>query len=173
MNITVYSTPTCSYCHQVKQFLSQRGLQFIEHDVSIDRAAAEEMVRKSGQRGVPVVLVDGEVVVGFDRPRLEHLLANGGGGQRPHLGIQIADASKVAPRFGLAPASGAFVGRVSRSSPGEKAGLRNGDIITEVNSRSVGNASDLECALSRLAAGDGVDIVFLRGQEKLRSEIVF
>ena len=57
MNVTVYTTPTCHYCHQVKQFLSQRGIKFTEHDVSVDRAAAAEMVSKSGQMGVPVITV--------------------------------------------------------------------------------------------------------------------
>ena len=58
MNVTVYTTPTCGYCRQVKEFLSRRGLKFTEYDVSRDRAAADEMIRKSGQMGVPVIIVD-------------------------------------------------------------------------------------------------------------------
>ena len=49
MNVVVYTTPTCHYCHQVKEFLSQRGVEFTEYDVSQDRAAADEMIRKSEQ----------------------------------------------------------------------------------------------------------------------------
>ena len=172
MNVVVYTTPTCSYCHQVKEFLSQRGVKFTEYDVSQDRAAADEMIRKSGQMGVPVITVGDQVVVGFDRARLEHLLADSGSSQRPHFGLQIADASKVAQRFGLVPVFGALVGKVAPSSLGEKAGLRQGDIITEVNLRPIHNADDLENALSALTVGSRVAIVFLREQGTLRSEII-
>ena len=78
MDVKVYTTPTCGYCHQVKKFLSERGVKYAEYDVSRDRAAADEMVRLTGQMGVPVILVDGQVVVGFDRARLEHLLSKNG-----------------------------------------------------------------------------------------------
>jgi len=172
MNVIVYSTPSCGYCHQVKEFLSQRGVKFTERDVSIDRAAADEMVSKTGQMGVPVITVDNEVVVGFDRARLEHLLADSGVGQRPSFGLQIADASKITQRAGLLPVFGAFVGKVTPSSPGEKAGLTQGDIITEVNLQPIRNADNLEKTLSGLTAGSRVTIVFLRGQETLKSEIV-
>ena len=172
MNVVVYTTPTCPHCHHVKDFLSQRGVRFTEHDVSIDRAAADEMIHKTGQMGVPVITVDDEVVIGFDRARLEHLLANSSDGQRPHFGLHIADASKVAHKVGLVPVFGAFVGKVAPSSPGEKAGLRQGDIITEINFRSIRNADDLENALSGLTAGNRVTIIFLRGQETFKSEII-
>jgi glutaredoxin len=59
MKVKVYSTPTCGYCHQAKKFLAERGVEYSEFDVSCDRAAAEEMVRLTGQMGVPVILVDG------------------------------------------------------------------------------------------------------------------
>ncbi len=171
MNVTVYSTPTCPYCHQVKAYLSQRGVEFTEYDVSVDRTAAKEMIRKSGQMGVPVITIDDQVVVGFDRARLEQLLAHGGNGQRPHFGLQIADARKVAERVGLVPAGGAFVGKVAPSSLGEKAGLRQGDIITEINSQPIHNADELEDALSTLATGSRVVIAFLRNQKAHKSEI--
>ncbi|HEX9015593.1 MAG TPA: hypothetical protein VF960_06270, partial [Chloroflexota bacterium] len=69
------------------------------------------MVRRSGQRGVPVITVDDQVVIGFDRPRLETLLAQRGP-VRPSLGISIADASRVAVKAGALPVFGALVGRV-------------------------------------------------------------
>lgn len=172
MNIAVYTTPTCPYCRQVKEFLSRRGLKFTEYDVSQDKAAADEMIRKSGQMGVPVITVGDQVVVGFDRARLEQLLANSSDTQHPHFGLQIADASKVAQRFGLVPVFGAFIGKVAPSSLGEKAGLRPGDIITEVNFRPIHNADDLENALSALTVGSRVAIVFLREQRALTSEII-
>jgi len=140
--------------------------------VSRDRAAADEMVRLTGQLGVPVTIIDGQVVVGFNRPLLEQLLA-GGGGQRPHLGVKVADAGKVAPKVGGVPVSGALVGSVTPGSLGEKAGLRNGDIITELNLRPIRGADDLQRVLAELRPGSRATIVFLRSQETLRAEIVF
>ena len=130
------------------------------------------MVRATGQMGVPVIVIDGQVVIGFDRPRLEQLLAGGSGGQRPHFGLKVADASRIAQKVGGVAIAGAFVGAVAPSSLGEKAGLRSGDIITEVNLRPIRNADDLEQTLSGLMAGSRVSIVFTRGEETLRSEIV-
>jgi len=155
----------------VKDFLSQRGVKFTDYDVSIDRVAADEMIRKSGQMGVPVIIVDDQVVVGFDRARLEQLLTKSGNGQRPYFGLRIADASRIAPRLGLVPVFGAFVGNVASDSIGEKAGLIQGDIITEVNFRPIHNADDLENALSELSAGNRVMIVFLREHQTLKVEI--
>ncbi len=172
MEIKIYTTPTCGYCHQAKSFLAEKGAQFTEYDVSRDQAAAGELARLTGQMAVPVIVVDGQPIIGFDRPRLEHLLAANGNSQHPHFGLQIADASRVSQRFGLIPVFGAFIGRVAPSSPGEKAGLRQGDIITELNFRPINNADELENALSTLTAGSRVMIVFLRGQQTLKSEII-
>lgn len=69
--IKVYSTQTCPWCHVVKEFLAGHGLEFDEVDVSMDRAAAEEMVSKSGQMGVPQTEINGKMIVGFDRAALE------------------------------------------------------------------------------------------------------
>lgn len=72
--IRVFSTPTCPYCVTLKQFLKEKGFEFEDIDVSQDQKAAEEMVQKSGQRGVPVVEINGEIVVGFDRDKISKLL---------------------------------------------------------------------------------------------------
>ena len=172
MNVKIYSTPTCGYCHQAKRFLLEGGVSFTEYDVSADRAAADEMVRLTGHMGVPVIVVDGEVVVGFDRARLERLLAKRGSGQRPRFGLKVADASRIAQKFGAVPEFGAFVGTVAPSSVGEKAGIQRGDIITEINLRTIRCADDLEHALAKLALGSNVTIVFLRGEQTLKAEMV-
>lgn len=72
--VKVYSTPTCPYCHMVKDFLKSSNVVFQDINVADDRSALEEMVRASGQMGVPVVVVDEEVIVGFDKDRLESLI---------------------------------------------------------------------------------------------------
>jgi len=72
--IKVYSTPTCPYCHTLKAFLKEKGVEFADIDVSQDPKALDEMVDKSGQMGVPVADIDGQFVVGFDREKICKLL---------------------------------------------------------------------------------------------------
>ena len=74
MKVKVYSTPVCPYCYALKDFLREHKIEFEDIDVSTDQQAAEEMIRKSGQMGVPVTEIDGEIVVGFDKEKLEKLL---------------------------------------------------------------------------------------------------
>jgi len=73
--VTVYSTPTCPYCHQAKEYLKTKSVDFTEHNVATDIEARNTMVRKSGQLGVPVIEVDGHIVVGFNRNKLDELLS--------------------------------------------------------------------------------------------------
>jgi serine protease DegQ len=128
------------------------------------------MVSITGQMGVPVITIDGQAVIGFDRGRIQALLAAGARSQRGvRLGVAIGDASR---RSGNIPIFGAFVGRVAEGSIGERAGLRPGDIVTEINHRSVSGAADMERLLAGLRSGDIMSIVFLRGSETRKSEIV-
>jgi glutaredoxin-like YruB-family protein len=77
MTITVYSTPTCPYCKLVKEYLREKGYEFTEIDVSANHDAAIKMVKISGQMGVPVIDVDGKVIVGWNKSALEEILASG------------------------------------------------------------------------------------------------
>jgi glutaredoxin-like YruB-family protein len=70
-NIKVYSTPTCPWCIRAKQFLKENNIVYEDIDVSANKAAAEEMVQKSGQMGVPVLDIEGEIIVGFDKERIK------------------------------------------------------------------------------------------------------
>jgi glutaredoxin-like YruB-family protein len=72
--VKVYSTPGCPYCITLKMFLKEHNIEFEDIDVSKDEKAVEEMVKKSGQMGVPVVEIDGEIVVGFDKEKISKLL---------------------------------------------------------------------------------------------------
>jgi len=72
--VVIYSTPTCAYCNATKQFFKDNNVEFENFDVSTDIAKREEMSEKSGQMGVPVIFVDNEMVVGFDKPKLSELL---------------------------------------------------------------------------------------------------
>ena len=73
--VVIYSTPTWPWCHRAKEYLSQKGISYTEHDVSTDRDKAQEMIQKSGQMSVPVIIIDGEVVVGFNQSQLDGLLS--------------------------------------------------------------------------------------------------
>jgi len=72
--VKVYSTPTCPYCVTLKEFLKKHNIEFEDIDVSQDKAALDEIVKKSGQMGVPVVDIDGQIVVGFDKEKIVKLL---------------------------------------------------------------------------------------------------
>ena len=157
----------------VKEFLSQKGIGFREKDVSHDQLAAQELVSRTGQMGVPVTVIDGETIVGFDRARLEEFLAHKQEAQRPSLGAAVADASKITARQGSGITLGAYVGKVRPGSVAEKLGLIQGDIITEVNMQNTANAADLERTLSRLKKGSRLSIVFLRGNKKLAAEAIY
>ncbi len=73
--VVIYSTPTCPYCKRAKEYLSRRGISYTDIDGAQDREKAKEMTEKSGQMSVPVIIIDGEIVVGFDQSRLDKLLA--------------------------------------------------------------------------------------------------
>lgn len=72
--VTIYTTPACVYCKMTKAFFKENNVQYEEKDVSADRAAADEMIQKSNQMGVPVVDIDGKIIVGFDKEGLSQLL---------------------------------------------------------------------------------------------------
>ena len=74
MKIKIYSTPVCVYCRMAKEFFKKNNVEYEEVNVAADREAAEEMVKKSHQMGVPVIDIDGEIFIGFDRRDLEEKL---------------------------------------------------------------------------------------------------
>lgn len=74
-NITIYSTPTCGYCKMVKEYLTGKNVPFTDIDVTRDQKKAEEMIAKTGQFGVPVIDIDGNIVIGFDKRKLDEYLA--------------------------------------------------------------------------------------------------
>ncbi|MDI9513858.1 MAG: glutaredoxin family protein [Clostridiaceae bacterium] len=74
MAIKVYSTPTCPWCIKAKDYLTSKNIAFEDIDVSKDRQGAMEMIQKSGQRGVPVLDIDGQIVIGFDQKKIDGLI---------------------------------------------------------------------------------------------------
>lgn len=72
--VKIFTTPTCSYCKMAKEFFKEHGVTYQEVDVTKDQVALKDMADRSGQMGVPVILIDDDVVVGFDQERLSSLL---------------------------------------------------------------------------------------------------
>lgn len=73
-NVVIYSTPTCHFCQQAKEFFKENNISYTEHDVAADQEKAQEMVTRTGQMGVPVIFIDDEMVIGFDEGRVRTLL---------------------------------------------------------------------------------------------------
>ncbi len=72
--VIIYTTPTCAYCKMAKEFFKKHDVDYVEKDVAADQSAAQEMIQKSGQMGVPVISVDDNIVIGFDPMKLSQLL---------------------------------------------------------------------------------------------------
>jgi S1-C subfamily serine protease len=137
------------------------------------------MVDLTGQMGVPVIVIGGEVIIGFDRQRIQQLIAAGAasgpapdGVPKVRFGLKIADAQKMAPQSEAAAVSGALIGEVTAGFVGERAGLKSGDIVTQINTQLINGAGDMARTLAGIKPGDIVTIMFRRGGETRKSEIV-
>ena len=73
-DITIYSTPSCHFCHMAKDFFKENNLAYTEHDVASDQEQRKIMMEKSGQLGVPVIFIGDEMVIGFNKPKILKLL---------------------------------------------------------------------------------------------------
>lgn len=72
--VKIYTTPTCAFCHAAKEFFREHNIKFEEFNVATDTKARDEMIKKSGQLGVPVIDVGGKFIIGFNRMKLAELL---------------------------------------------------------------------------------------------------
>lgn len=121
------------------------------------------MIRLSGQQGVPVITIDDQVVVGFDRRRLEELLAQGAA--KVELGAAVADATSRVQM------DGAYVGRVKRGSLADKAGLKARDVIVELNGQAVRNSADLARIMAGLYPGVRPKLIYMRQGQRVQTEL--
>lgn len=72
--VQIYTTPTCVYCKMAKEFFKNNNVEYEEKNVAMDAGARDEMIQKSGQMGVPVIDIEGKIIVGFDQPKLKEAL---------------------------------------------------------------------------------------------------
>jgi S1-C subfamily serine protease len=135
------------------EFLRKQGVAYQEVDVSRNPLAAQEMVRRTGQMGVPVIADAQEAIVGFDLPRLQRMAARHA---RPGLGMRVKDAEN---------GSGAYVGSVREDSPASRAGIQAGDLVDELSGAPVRNAADLERIAASRRPGQPTSIRVRRGTE--------
>lgn len=129
-------------------------------------------MRLTGQNGVPVTVIDGQTVVGFDQPRLEWLIAQAPAqtGIPFKFGAAIADLGK-AGREGLLINFGAYIGRIKSGSIAEKAGLSIGDVVIQMNKQAINGAGDVEHFIANIKQGETLYIVFIRGNTVNKAEI--
>ncbi|MES3032071.1 MAG: glutaredoxin family protein [Patescibacteria group bacterium] len=73
-NVIIYSTPSCHFCHMAKEFFKEKNVPFTDFDVASDPEKRKELVEKSGQLGVPVIIIDNDLIVGFNKPKIVELL---------------------------------------------------------------------------------------------------
>jgi S1-C subfamily serine protease len=132
---------------------------FVERNVAVDHAAAQEMVRRSGQMGVPVITADDDVIVGFDRPRLERVAArfgSGGDAPAPRVGLLVKDS-----------ADGVLVGGARPGSPADRAGFRPGDVLEQIDGQAVASVAAVPRLTAPLATRP-VDVLVRRDGVRLR-----
>jgi S1-C subfamily serine protease len=131
-----------------------------------------EMIRRSGQQGVPVVATEDEVILGFDQVRLARLAEKYAGPKRPPLGVLAADAEEYLARHpekaGAIPAGtkGVFVGKIRPDTVAERAGLRAGDVIVGLAGKRLRSMAQLDQYVGTLKAGDQAKVRFLRDGEE-------
>lgn len=177
--VTVYSTKTCPWCDRAKEYLTSHNVPYVDKDVASDYEAAMEMVRRTGQQGVPVIATEDEVIVGFDQARLARLAEKFSGPKRPPLGLLAADVEQYISRHpeiaGTVPegTKGVYVGEVRPNSVAEKSGVRHGDIIQAVAGKRVRNMSSLDQLISTLRAGESVTVRVLRNGQDVHTTFQF
>jgi glutaredoxin 3 len=162
MKVDVYSSPTCPHCHSLKEFLSLKDIPYQDHDVSADPSAAQEAIKLTGQNEVPVTVIDGQTVVGFNQPRLEQLIAQAQAASAPKFGAAVADVGK-AGRKGVPIIFGAYVGQIRAGSIAERAGLTVGDVIIQLNYQPISDAAALGPFMAGVKQGDKLSVIFIRG----------
>lgn len=160
--ITLYISYTSSICLQALEFFKRRNVEFTVYDVSENPIAMEQMARLSGQRQVPVIVIDNQVLVGFDLAYLRRLFPLQ---EQPKisLGVSVADV-----KAGEQYPQGAFVGSVRPGSLAERAGIRKGDIIVEMLQQPIKSAADVRRLVGQVMSGDPIPITVWRAGKTLR-----
>jgi glutaredoxin len=182
--VTIYSTPTCTYCAAAKRWFKEHGVQYTEHDVTRDPVRAAEMQRLTGQTAVPVIRVGGQVMVGFDPLQLARLIpanpnpADGGAAApavaRVSLGMAAQSLTiEKAAEVGLPAAFGVVVGPVKPGGPAGEAGIREGDVLVRLGSYTLQDLPQLQRVVALKAPGDTLPLRLWRDRAEHEATIKF
>ena len=164
-SIVLYVRYTSAVSLQAIEFFKRRNVEFTVYDIAENELALQEMVRLSGQREVPVIVIDGMVLTGFDMAQLGKLFPLE---ERPRvqLGMSIASV-KESDMYPL----GAFVGSVKPGSLAERAGIQKGDIIVEMAQRPIHSAADIHALLPNLLPGEAIPLTIWRAGRTFRASV--
>jgi S1-C subfamily serine protease len=152
---------------------------YVEKDVSRDYNAAMEMIRRSGQQGVPVITTEDEVIVGFDQVRLGKIAERVSSPKRPPLGLLAANTESYFSRHPEAAAAvptgtkGVYVGEVRPDSVAHQAGIRPGDILIGLAGKRIRDMSMLDQMVDTLNAGDRAEIRYIRNGNEETTTLQF
>lgn len=177
--VTLFRTSTCPWCDRAADFLRSRNVPFMEIDVSRDRNAAMEMVRRSGQQGVPVTVAGDDVILGFDQARLGRLAERLAAPKRKPLGILAADAAEYLARHPDLSTNvpegthGVYVGKIRPETVAESSGLQAGDIITGLAGKKIRTMLQLDQLVDTLKAGESSTVRYLRNGEEETATLQF
>lgn len=177
--VTLYRTSTCPWCDRAAEFLRGRNVPFTEIDVSRDQSAAMEMVRRSGQQGVPVTVAGDEVILGFDQARLGRLADKLATPKRKPLGILAADAEEYLARHpdiaANVPAGtkGVYIGKIRPETAAEVSGLQAGDIITGFAGKKIRTMGQLDQLVETLKHGESATVRYLRTGSEATATLTF
>ena len=154
-------------------------MPYVEKDVSRDYSAAMEMIRRSGQQGVPVITTENEVIVGFDQVRLGRIAERFAGPKRPPLGLLAANTESYFARHPEAAAKtpagtkGVYVGEVRAGSVAEGAGLRPADIVIGLAGKRIRDMAMLDQMVDTIKAGESVEIRYIRDGNEQTATLQF
>jgi glutaredoxin-like YruB-family protein len=177
--VTVYTTDTCPWCDRAKTYLRSNNVPFVEKNVAADYNAAVEMVKRSGQQGVPVITTEDEVILGFDQQRLARLVQKYSAPKRPALGLMAAEAESFLKRHPEIAANypddikGIYVGETRPDSVAARAGLKPGDIIVAAANKRVRNLGELDRLIDTLKPGESITFRYYRGQDDQTGTLQF
>jgi glutaredoxin-like YruB-family protein len=177
--VTVYTTQTCPWCDKAKAYLKSNNVPFVEKRVDSDRAAAYEMVRLSGQQGVPVIAAGDDVILGFDQQKLAKIVAQFSGPKRPSLGLLGAEAESYLKNRPEIAANypegikGIYVGDTRPDSVAARAGLKTGDVIVAAAGKRVSNTHALDRLIETLKPGESISFRYYRGKEDFTGTLQF
>ncbi|MHB8510484.1 MAG: glutaredoxin domain-containing protein [Candidatus Dormibacteria bacterium] len=176
--VTIYTTPTCTYCAAAKRWFADHGVAYAEFDISRDQARAAEVYRLTGQGSVPVIRVGGQMMVGYDPLQLARLLPDSllqaDAGRGMSLGMAAASlTAEMAAEVGLPAPFGVVVGNIRPGGPAAEAGLRQGDVLVGIGAYTLQNLKQLQSVVALRKPGESITFRVWRDGAEIEATVTF